>query len=201
MEYSQTIRWLNQMKHKIDSNGNLTKEYIAECKDSGWSEAGIEEEALKLQAKYQKMKKLDEEAPEEWFDYTAYEAIFTSEQREMLNPDGFVRADYLEKIAGDERRINEVMIISAEKVEAIEEFYKLVEHYRPLGINYAAYAKDNFDEQNRNALRPIKESELADLRNFEEISSLNFSIEPDEYQSTTQALSQFNANPLDTEVP
>ncbi|OKH47668.1 hypothetical protein NIES2101_23405 [Calothrix sp. HK-06] len=200
MQYPQTLRWLNQMKDKLDSSGNLNEAYIAWCRNNGWSETGIEKERLKFQAKYQELKKLDEESPEVWHNYTPLEAIFTPEQREMLNPDGSVRADYLEKIAGDERRINEVMIISAEKVEAIEEFYNLVEHHRLQGINHAAYAKDNFDEQNRNALRPIKESELADLRNFEEISSLSFSIEPNEYQSTTQALSQFNVNPLDTEV-
>lgn len=200
MEYSQTTRWLNQMKHKIDSNGNLTEEYIAECRSSGWSEAGIEEEALMLQAKYQEKRKLDEEVPEEWFDFTPYEAIFTEKEREMLNSDGTVRVDYLEKIAGNERLVNEVVALSAEKEEAIEEFYSLVESNRKIGFNYAAYAKANFDEQNNNVLRSMKESDSADLRNFEEISSLTFDVEPDEYQAATQeAINQLDASGSDAD--
>lgn len=188
MEYSQTTRWLNQMKHKLDSNGNLTEEYIARCRSNGWSESDIEEERLRLQTEYQEKRKLDEEAPEEWFDYTPYEAIFTDKEREMLNPDGTVRADYLEKIAGNERLVNQVVALSAEKEEAIEEFYSLVESNRKIGFNYAAYAKEIFDKQNNNVLRPMKESDYADLRNFEEISSLTFDVEPDEYQAATNQL-------------
>ncbi|BDA75895.1 hypothetical protein CAL7716_100610 (plasmid) [Calothrix sp. PCC 7716] len=187
------------MKHKLDSNGNLTENYIARCRGNGWSEADIEKEGLRLQTEYQKLRKLDEEAPEEWVDYTAYEAIFTSFEQEILNFDGSVREDYLEKIAGDGRRVDEVMALSAEKMEAVREFNRLVEYYRPLGINHAKDAKDSFDKQNVNTLRPLNEREITDLRNFEESSALAFGMEPDEYQAATQALSQFDTNSLDTD--
>lgn len=173
-------------KDKVDETGNLRKEYLARRRSRGHSEANIIEQQNLFQAEYQSLRKLDEESPEEWYDLSAYDVIFSSEEREILNSDGTPREDYLEKIVGDELAISYVMTLSEEKMKEIEEFNRLVKYWAARGVNFAKDELDRRAEQNRNAERPLNERERVDLRNFEEISSLTTDVDPSEYYPLTQ---------------
>lgn len=183
MKYSRLLRWLNQMKKTVDKNGNLNETYLAWCKSHNWSEADIEEQQLRLQVEYQRIKKLDEESPEEWIQYTAYEAIFTPEQRKQFNFDGTVNAEYAANLGKDMQAILEYE--SASLIEEIEYFNMMVKQWAAVGVNFAEDEKLANDKLHRNAGRPLNERELADLRNFEEISSLTIDIDPDDYNALT----------------
>lgn len=184
MKYSRLLRWANLYKKKVDERGNLNKEYLTWCRSNNHSEAAIALEQNKFQAEYQRLKKLDEESPEEWLDYTAYEAIFTPEERKKFNPDGSLRAEYVTTIT------NDIVLAGLEqesrhKMIDVEGFNKVVKSYAARGINFAKDEKESYEKLNKTAGRSLTERELADLQNFEEISSLTIGIEPDDYDSLT----------------
>lgn len=186
MKYSRSLRFLNMYESEVDSDCNYHGKYLAWCRSRNYSDERIAQEQAAMQAEYYRLRKLDEESPEEWYDLSAYEVIFSDKEREMLNPDGTPREDYLEKIAGNERAISEVMVLSEEKINEIEEFNRLVKYWAARGVNFAKDELDRRADQNRNASRPLNERELADLRNFEEISSLTVDVDPSEYYPLTQ---------------
>lgn len=184
MKYSRLLKWVNIHKHKVDAEGNLNEKYLAWRRSCNHSEASIEKEQNKLKTEYKRLKKLDEESPEEWIDYTAYEAIFTPEEREKFNPDGSLRVEYVATIT-DDAIFRGLEVESRHKMIDVESFNKVVESWAARGVNFAKSEKESYEKLNKSAFASLNERELTDLRNFEEISSLTIGIEPDEYHEYT----------------
>lgn len=195
VEYARTNRFLNMYESKIDSEGNLNETYLQDCRSKNISEESIDSQRLVFQTKYQSFKKLDEESPEQWETYTAYEAIFTADERTRLNPDASPRLDYVEKLEkeGNELALNVLGEESRRKMIDVEAFNRLVKYWEARGVNFSKREKERFEEQNRNAWRPLNEQEIQDMRNFEEMSSLTASIEPEDYYSITRRTDRFGA--------
>lgn len=182
MKYSRLLRWLNQYKKTIDREGNLNEQYLAWCKTQNYSESRIEEERLRFKDQFQQIKKLDEESPEEWIQYSAYDAIFTPEERKQFNPDGTVNAEYL----ANNKDIQHILEIESDRlIEEIEYFNMMCKQWAAIGVNHSEDEKLANDKLYRNAGRPPNARELADMRNFEEISSLTIDIDSDDYNDFT----------------
>lgn len=165
-------------KDKVDSQGNLTEKYLAWCRSNNYSSSAIALEQNKFQSEHERLKKLDEESPEEWIKYSAYDAMFTPEQRRQFNPDGTVNMEYLAKNRGI---ANVLEVESLKLIDEIAYFDMMCDKWAENGQNYSDYIKGSNDQMNREVGRKPNAREIADIRNGEEISSLTIDIDLDEY--------------------
>jgi hypothetical protein len=99
VQYSRLKRFLNQNKKEVDYEGNLKADCLDNMRADGMSEAAITDFAARLKAEYERLKQLDETNPEQWVVYTAYDVIFTEEERQQFNPDGSLRPEYVQDMS------------------------------------------------------------------------------------------------------
>ncbi|MBE9019919.1 hypothetical protein IQ272_28090 [Chroococcidiopsidales cyanobacterium LEGE 13417] len=190
VQYSRLKRFLNQNKKDINSDGNLKADSAEGMRSRGMSEAAITDFAARLKAQYERLKQLDETDPEEWVVYTAYDVIFTEEERQQFNPDGFLRQEYVQDM--QRRGYSENWLEEKERLKKIEveNFEQLSVHYAQVGINYpeqqAIARASNFARfQNPAHLYRLRQ----DIRNAEKLSELSIGLESDDYEQ--QSWQQF----------
>lgn len=190
VQYSRLKRFLNQNKKEINSDGNLKADCIESMFADGMSEAAITDFASRLKAQYERLKQLDETDPEEWVIYTAYDVIFTEEEKQQFNPDGSLRSKYQQDM--QRRGYSENWLEEKERLKKIEveNFEQLSVHYAQMGINYPeqqaiARASDIARLQNPAQMYRLRQ----DIRNAEKISELSIGLESDDYEQ--QSWQQF----------
>lgn len=190
VQYSRLKRFLNQNKKEIISDGNLKVDCVESLRADGMSEAAITDKAARLKAEYERLKQLDETDPEEWVIYTAYDVIFTEEERQQFNPDGSLRSKYVQDM--QQRGYSENWLEEKERLKKIEveNFEQLSVQYAQVGINYpeqqAIARASNFARlQNPAQMYRVRQ----DIRNAEKISELSVGLESDDYEQ--QSWQQF----------
>jgi hypothetical protein len=130
VQYSRLKRFLNQNKREVDCEGNLEAEYAEGMRSRGLSEAVIADKNARLKAEYERLKQLDETDPEQWGVYTAYDVIFTEEEKQQFNPDGSLRQEYQQDMR--QRGYSEDWLEEKERLKKIE-----VENFEQLSVQYA----------------------------------------------------------------
>lgn len=190
MEYSRLKRFLNQNKKEINSDGNLKADCVESMFADGMSEAAITDFASRLKAQYERLKQLDETDPEQWVVYTAYDVIFTEEEKQQFNPDGSLRSKYMQDM--QRRGYSENWLEEKERLKKIEveNFDQLSVQYAQVGINFPeqqviARASNLARLQNPAQMYRLRQ----DIRNAEKISELSIGLESDDYEQ--QSWQQF----------
>ncbi|URD53580.1 hypothetical protein [Chroococcidiopsis sp. CCNUC1] len=183
VQYSRLNRFLNQNKKEINSDGNLKADCVESMRADGMSEAAITNFAARLKAQYERLKQLDEIDPEQWVIYTAYDVIFTEEERQQFNPDGSLRQEYQQDMR--QRGYSEDWLEEKERLKKIEveDFEQLSMQYAQVGINYPeqqviARASNLARLQNPAQMYRVRQ----DIRNAEKISELSIGLESDDYE-------------------
>ncbi|MBD2309965.1 hypothetical protein H6G17_31685 [Chroococcidiopsis sp. FACHB-1243] len=190
VQYSRLKRFLNQNKREVDYEGNLEAEYAEGMRSRGLSEAVIADKTARLKAEYERLKQLDETDPEQWVVYTAYDVIFTEEEKQQFNPDGSLRQEYQQDM--QRRGYSENWLEEKERLKKIEveNFEQLSVQYAQVGINFPeqqaiARASDFARLQNPAQMYRVRQ----DIRNAEKISELSIGLESDDYEQ--QSWQQF----------
>ncbi|MDZ4878207.1 MAG: hypothetical protein CLLPBCKN_007642 [Chroococcidiopsis cubana SAG 39.79] len=183
VQYSRLKRFLNQNKKEINSDGSLKAECAEGMRSRGMSEAAITDFAARLKAQYERLKQLDETDPEQWVVYTAYDVIFTEEEKQQFNPDGSLRQEYQQDM--QRRGYSENWLEEKERLKKIEveNFEQLSVQYAQVGINFpeqqAIARASNFARlQNPAQMYRLRQ----DIRNAEKISELSIGLESDDYE-------------------
>ena len=183
VQYSRLKRFLNQNKKDINSDGNLKVDSAEGMRSRGMSEAAITDFAARLKAQYERLKQLDETDPEQWVVYTAFDVIFTEEEKQQFNPDGSLRQEYQQDMR--RRGYSEDWLEEKERLKKIEveNFEQLSVQYAQVGINYpeqqAIARASNFARlQNPAQMYRLRQ----DIRNAEKISELSVGLESDDYE-------------------
>ncbi|PSM47523.1 hypothetical protein C7Y66_19275 [Chroococcidiopsis sp. CCALA 051] len=183
VQYSRLKRFLNQNKKDINSDGNLKADSAEGMRSRGMSEAAITDFAARLKAQYERLKQLDETDPEEWVVYTAFDVIFTEEEKQQFTPDGSLRSKYVQDMR--QRGYSEDWLEEKERLKKIEveNFEQLSVQYAQVGINYpeqqAIARASNFARlQNPAQMYRLRQ----DIRNAEKISELSIGLESDDYE-------------------
>ncbi|AFY91144.1 hypothetical protein [Chroococcidiopsis thermalis] len=183
MQYSRLKRFLNQNKREVDCEGNLEAEYAEGMRSRGLSEAVIADKNARLKAEYERLKQLDGTDPEQWVVYTAFDVIFTEEEKQQFTPDGSLRQEYQQDMR--RRGYSEDWLEEKERLKKIEvdNFEQLSVQYAQVGINYpeqqAIARASNFARlQNPAQMYRLRQ----DIRNAEKISELSIGLESDDYE-------------------
>ncbi|MBE9053756.1 hypothetical protein IQ243_25820 [Nostocales cyanobacterium LEGE 11386] len=169
---SRIKRWINMNKKEFNPDGTLKQEAREEMLSSGMSNEAIDDYALRLKQEYDEWKHLDETDPEPWPIYTAYD-FFTSEEKQQFNPDGTLRAEYVEEAL--RKGISENWLEEMERRKKIE-----VDNYNAVSAKHAEQGINFGEEQMQERIASSKtygqrlEQMQQDLRNFEDTDSLPF---------------------------
>lgn len=112
--------------------------------------------------------------------YTAWEAIFDEKEREIFNPDGTLKSEYIQaQLAIAPNRARALEWLQIEKQAEIETYDALNESYAKRGMNWGAEViAERKDRENYAHLR-VKT--IKDIRNREDLDSLPLAVEPDDY--------------------
>jgi hypothetical protein len=172
---SRLNRWLYLNRKKVNTDGTLNPDYINERLTKGINQETIDDYALTLNAEYERLKLLDETAPEPWINYTAYD-FFTEQEKQQFNVDGSLKPEYVkyahsigisaESLAEMERR---------KKIE-VDNYNQLSAQYAEQGINFGEQQMQAIISNNKTYLQRRKQMEI-DLRNFEDVDTLPFEPE------------------------
>ncbi|MBD2303288.1 hypothetical protein H6G80_30020 [Nostoc sp. FACHB-87] len=172
---SRTKRWFNMHKKEFLPDGTMRDEVRQQKIAEGSHPGAVDSYARRLKAEFDEWKRLDETQPEEWIEYTAYD-FFTSEEKKQFNPDGTLRADYIESAL--KQGISEGWLAEMERRQQIEveNFNKMSASHAEQGINYGAWLMRSLKPANGTYQQRRQQMEV-DLRNNEEPSSLPFDLD------------------------
>ncbi|YAF99411.1 MAG: hypothetical protein AB3A66_30150 (plasmid) [Nodularia sp. CChRGM 3473] len=165
-------RWINMNKKEFNSDGTLKQEAREEMLSSGMNEGAIDSYARRAKQEYDEWKHLDETDPEPWPVYTAYD-FFTEEEKRQFNPDGTLRAEYVEEAL--QKGISENWLEEMERRKKIEvDNYNAVSaKHAEQGINFGAWQMRGRIASSKTYGQRLKQMQQ-DLRNFEDADSLPF---------------------------
>ncbi|MBE9053775.1 hypothetical protein IQ243_25915 [Nostocales cyanobacterium LEGE 11386] len=165
-------RWLNMNRKKVNEDGSLREEYIQQLISDNMPTEMLHKHAQILKNKYEELKHLDETDPEPWPVYTAYD-FFTSEEKQQFNPDGTLRAEYVEEAL--RKGISENWLEEMERRKKIEvDNYNAVSaKHAEQGINFGEEQMQERIASSRTYGQRLKQMAI-DLRNFEDVDSLPF---------------------------
>jgi hypothetical protein len=157
---------------EFNADGTLKDEVRQQKLSNGAHPGAVDSYARRLKKQYDEWKHLDETDPEPWPVYTAYD-FFTEEEKRQFNPDGSLRAEYLEEAL--QKGFSEGALEDQERRKKID-----VDNYNAVSAEYAEQGI-NFGEQEMNRIRAssrtygqrLKQMQQ-DLRNFEDADSLPF---------------------------
>lgn len=179
LKMTRLKRWINMHKEEFLPDGTLKEEIRQQKLAKGRHPAAIDDYAARLKAQYDEWKRLDETDPEPWIEYTAWD-LFSEEDKQKFNPDGSLKPEYLEYARSI--GISEGYLEDSEykKKRDVESFNRLSASFAERGINFGesqmrsriSAAKDYAKSQNQLG---------QDIRNGEEISSLQLDVDPDDY--------------------
>ncbi|MFN6499004.1 MAG: hypothetical protein RMX65_018685 [Nostoc sp. DedQUE01] len=169
---SRIKRWINMHRQEFNPDGTLKDEARQQMLSEGANEAAIDDYALRLKAQYDEWKFLDETDPEPWPVYTAYD-FFTPTEKQQFNPDGSLRAEYVESELrkGTSPRWLEEM--ERRKKIDVDNYNRVSEREAALGINFGQQEMNRLRASSRTYVQRRQQMQV-DLRNNEEPSSLPF---------------------------
>lgn len=157
---------------EFNADGTLKDEVKQQKLSNGAHPGAIDSYARRLKAEYDELKRLDETNPEKWVEYNAYD-FFTPTEKQQFNPDGTLKAEYIESAL--KQGISENWLAEMERRKKIEvdTYNKMSASHAEQGINYGAWLMRSLKPANGTYSQRIKQMEV-DLRNNEEPSSLPF---------------------------
>ncbi|WP_336230759.1 hypothetical protein [Scytonema sp. PRP1] len=177
---SRLKRWLCMNRKKVNADGTLREDYIKERLAKGINQATIDDYAATLKAECERLKLLDETEPEPWVGYTAYD-FFSEEEKKQFNPDGSLKPEYVEYTL-QRLGLNEeyLMEIEFNKKKEVAAFNRMSEEWKSRGQNFGEYLMNSRLSAAQNRRQNLKQMRQ-DIRNGEDVGSLPFDIEPDDY--------------------
>ena len=176
---SRMKRFLNMYREKLNPDGTIKPDYRQKQRAKGLSEESCDAIAREFKEEYEELKALDEIDPETWIEYTAWD-LFSSEEKKKFNPDGTLKAEYIEYAYSI--GISDSYLAEAERRKKID-----VENYNKVSARFAERGINFGESQMRSRFLATKdyverqEQLRQDIRNGEEISSLELDVEPDDY--------------------
>ncbi|MBD2450485.1 hypothetical protein H6G76_25700 [Nostoc sp. FACHB-152] len=172
---SRTKRWFNMHKKEFLPDGTMRDEVRQQKISSGRNPAAVDDYAHRLKAEFDEWKHLDETQPEEWIEYTAYD-FFTPTEKQQFNPDGSLRAEYLESelIKGTSQSWLEEM--ERRKKIDVDNYNRVSEREAAIGINFGQQEMNRLRASSRTYKQRLEQMQV-DLRNNEELSSLPFDLD------------------------
>lgn len=179
LNMSRLKRWLYLNQKRVNTEGTLREDYIKERLDKGINRVTIDDYAATLKVEYERLKLLDENEPEPWVEYTAYD-FFTEEEKQKFNSDGSLKREYVEYALSIGISDESLAEMERRKKNDVDSYNQLSAGYAEQGINFGqqqmrAKIADSKSYLQRKALMS------QDIRNGEEIDSLPLDIEPDDY--------------------
>lgn len=157
---------------EFNPDGTLKFEAREQMLSRGMSNAAIDDYAQRLKNKYEQWKHLDETEPEEWIEYTAYD-FFTPTEKQQFNPDGSLRAEYVESELRKGTSQGWLEEMERRKKIEVDNYNRVSQREAALGINFGQQEMNRLRASNRTYKQRRQQMEV-DLRNNEEPSSLPF---------------------------
>ncbi|WP_322746122.1 hypothetical protein [Nostoc sp. LEGE 06077] len=143
------------------------------------NEGAIDSYARRCKAQYDEWKLLDETYPEPWPIYTAYD-FFTPTEKQQFNPDGSLRAEYVESELRKGTSQNWLEEMERRKKIDVDNYNRVSEREAAIGINFGQQEMNRLRASNRTYIQRRQQMEV-DLRNGEEPSSLPFDLDTPPY--------------------
>ena len=176
---SRMKRFLNMYREKLNPDGTIKPDYRQKQRAKGLSEESCDAIAREFKEEYEELKALDETDPEPWIEYTAWD-LFSEEEKKKFNPDGTLKPEYIRY--AHSTGISDSYLAEAERRKKID-----VENYNKVSARFAERGINFGESQMRSRFLATKdyverqEQLRQDIRNGEEISSLELDVEPDDY--------------------
>jgi hypothetical protein len=169
---SRTKRWLNMNGKEFNSDGTLKLEVREQMLAQGMNEGAIDSYARRLKQEFDEWKELDQNDPEPWPIFTAYD-FFTPTEKQQFNPDGSLKPEYRESELA--RGISENWLDEMERRKKLEvdNYNRVSERKAQVGINFGQQEMNRLLASSRTYLERRKQMEQ-DLRNCEPSDSLPF---------------------------
>lgn len=173
VHYSRLKRCQNMHQREFNPDGTLKPEIRAKDLAGGMTTAAIDDYEKRIKQKFDEWKRLDETDPEPWVNYSAYEAIFTTEDRKKFDEFGSLRPEYLESSLKIGIREGFLRGEEAKMKDRIAEYERMSAFWAERGVNFG---EDRIKSQ-QNAARTYPERAkqmIQDIRNGEDEDSLPF---------------------------
>jgi hypothetical protein len=172
MSGTRIKRWLNMHGKEFNADGTLKDEVRQQKLSNGSHPGAVDSYARRLKQEYDEWKHLDETDPEPWPVYTAYD-FFTEEEKRQFNPDGTLRAEYVEEAL--RKGFSEGALEERERRKKIDvDNYNAVSaKHAEQGINFGAWQMRGRIASSKTYGQRLKQMQQ-DLRNFEDTDSLPF---------------------------
>lgn len=159
-------------RKEFNPDGTLKPEAREQMLSRGMNNAAIDSYARRCKAEYDEWKRLDETDPEEWIEYTAYD-FFTPTEKQHFNPDGTLRAEYVESELRNGTSPGWLEEMERRKKIEVDSYNRVSEREAALGINFGQQEMNRLRASSRTYKQRLQQMEV-DLRNNEEPSSLPF---------------------------
>ena len=159
-------------RKEFNPDGTLKPEAREQMLSRGMNNAAIDSYARRCKAEYDEWKRLDETDPEEWIEYTAYD-FFTPTEKQQFNPDGTLRAEYVESELRNGTSPGWLEEMERRKKIEVDSYNRVSEREAALGINFGQQEMNRLRSSSRTYKQRLQQMEV-DLRNNEEPSSLPF---------------------------
>lgn len=162
-------------KKEFNADGTLKDEVRQQKISEGSHPGAVDSYARRLKAEYDEWKRLDEVEPEPWPVYTAYD-FFTPTEKQQFNPDGTLKAEYIESELKKGTSPNWLSEMERRKKIEVDNYNELSAYYAERGINFGQEEMQERLASNRTYKQRLEQMQV-DLRNCEEPSSLPFDID------------------------
>ncbi|BBD62868.1 hypothetical protein NIES2109_57180 (plasmid) [Nostoc sp. HK-01] len=172
---SRTKRWFNMHKKEFNPDGTMRDDVRQQKISEGRNPAAVDDYARRLKAEFDEWKHLDETQPEEWIEYTAYD-FFTPTEKQQFNPDGSLRAEYVESELINGTSPGWLEEMERRKKIDIDNYNRVSEREAAIGINFGQQEMNRLRASSQTYVQRRQQMEV-DLRNNEEPSSLPFDID------------------------
>ncbi|WP_341531705.1 hypothetical protein WKK05_39000 (plasmid) [Nostoc sp. UHCC 0302] len=169
---SRIKRWVNMHRKEFHPDGTLKDEARQQMLSEGMNEGAIDSYARRCKAQYDEWKHLDEIDPEPWTVYTAYD-FFTPTEKQQFNPDGTLRAEYVESELRNGTSPGWLEEMERRKKIEVDSYNRVSEREAALGINFGEQEMNRLRASSQTYVERLKQMEV-DLKNNEEPSTLPF---------------------------
>lgn len=158
---------------EFNKDGTLKSEVRTEKLNSGRSSASIDDYEARIKQKFEEWKRLDETDPEPWINYSAWDVIFTPEDRRMFDESGTLRPEYLAQALAIGARESFLRAEEAKIKRRINDYEQMSAFWAERGVNFG---EDQLKSQRNNARTYNERAKqmIQDIRNGEDEDSLPF---------------------------
>ena len=179
LRMTRVKRWISMHKKEFLPDGTLKEEARTQLLAQDVTDAAIDSYAARLKAQYDEWKRLDETDPERWIEYTAWD-LFSEEEKQKFNRDGSLKPEYIENARRRGASEGYLAQLEYKKKRDIDDFNRMSASYAENGENFGEYLMQSRMSATKDYAERQKQLGQ-DICNGEEISSLPFDVEPDEY--------------------